>query len=106
MKDHIELINGHALDVIPSLEDRFDLVFIDAHKDDYPAYYKLVIDKVHPGTFILVDNVLWGGKVLDEVPDDRTTEIIREFNKMVSEDQRVENLLLPLRDGIMLIRKK
>lgn len=101
----IELINGDALEVIPSLAGSFDFVFIDAHKDDYPAYYNLVIEKVRSGGYILADNVLWGGKVLDRAQADATTKIIDQFNQMVNSDPRVENLLLPLRDGVMVIKK-
>ena len=106
LHSQIELINGDALEIIPALKESFDLVFIDANKDDYPDYYKLVIDKVPAGGYILVDNVLWGGKVLDTPLEDQTTRTIDLFNKMITEDQRVENLLLPIRDGIMLIKKK
>ncbi len=102
----IELINADALEVIPTLKESFDLVFIDANKDDYPDYYKLVIDRVAAGGYILVDNVLWGGKVLDTPLEDSTTRTIDQFNKMIAGDQRVENLLLPIRDGIMVIKKK
>ncbi|TFH26002.1 MAG: O-methyltransferase [Bacteroidia bacterium] len=105
LKDQIDLINGDALEVIPSLTGSFDLVFMDAHKDDYPAYYDLVIEKVRLGGYILADNVLWGGKVLDNPLPDATTRIIDQFNQMVNDDPRVENLLLPLRDGVMLIKK-
>ncbi|MCJ7716627.1 MAG: O-methyltransferase [Anaerolineales bacterium] len=105
LKEQIELINGDALEVIPSLTGSFDLVFMDAHKDDYPAYYALVIEKVRSGGYILADNVLWGGKVLDNPLPDATTRIIDQFNQMVNDDPRVENLLLPLRDGVMLIKK-
>lgn len=101
----IELINGNALEVIPALNESFDLVFIDALKDDYPSYYQLVMDKLAPGGYMLVDNVLWGGKVLDDPIADATTKIIHRFNQMVSEDVRVENLLLPVRDGLMIIKK-
>jgi predicted O-methyltransferase YrrM len=100
------LINGDALVVIPALKETFDLVFIDAHKDDYPNYYRLVIDKVKAGGYILIDNVLWGGKVIDAHLDDPTTRTIDQFNKMITADQRVENLLLPIRDGIMVLKKK
>ena len=105
LHEQIELINGDALEVIPALKETFDLVFIDAHKDDYPNYYRLVIDKVKAGGYILVDNVLWGGKVIDATQDDSTTRAIDQFNKMITADQRVENLLLPIRDGIMVIKK-
>ena len=101
----IELINGDALQVVPLLKESFDLVFIDANKDDYPAYYDLVIERVPPGGYILVDNVLWGGKVMDIPAADDTTRIIHQFNQKVNMDRRVENLLLPLRDGLMVIKK-
>jgi predicted O-methyltransferase YrrM len=106
LHEQIELINGDALVVIPALKETFDLVFIDAHKDDYPNYYRLVIDKVKAGGYILIDNVLWGGKVIDAHLDDPTTQTIDQFNKMITADQRVENLLLPIRDGIMVLKKK
>jgi len=95
---------GKAEEVIPSLNLVFDLVFIDADKTSYPAYYTLVFDKVRKGGFILADNTLWSGKVLNE-KQDAETQGIHGFNKKVLEDERVENVLLPLRDGVMLIRK-
>lgn len=104
--EQIELINGDAHKVIPVLKGVFDLVFIDGHKDDYADYFRLVINKVRPGGYILADNVLWGGKVLDDPAKDPTTSTIDQFNKEITADPRVENLLLPLRDGIMLIKKK
>jgi predicted O-methyltransferase YrrM len=106
LQDRIRLINGDALELIPTLNDTFDLVFIDAHKDDYPDYYNLVIEKVRPGGYILADNILWGGKVLDPSMNDPTTRIIDRFNKMITSDPRVENLMLPVRDGLMVIQKK
>lgn len=106
LEEKIELIIGDALVVIPELEDLFDLVFMDAHKDDYPLYYNLIIDRVEPGGYIIVDNVLWGGKVLDPDSSDPTTLVIDRFNKMVTADRRVENLLLPFRDGIMVLKKR
>lgn len=106
LQNQIILLNGDALELIPGLTDTYDLVFIDANKDDYPAYYKLVFDKVRSGGYILVDNVLWGGKVLDDSLEDQTTRIIDQFNKMIQADQRVENFMLPLRDGLMIINKK
>ncbi len=78
---------------------------MDAHKDDYPAYYDRVIEKVPSGGYILADNVLWGGKVLENPITDTTTRIIDQFNQKVKSDHRVENLLLPLRDGVMLMKK-
>ncbi|MEA3477118.1 MAG: O-methyltransferase [Bacteroidota bacterium] len=106
LHDQIELLHGDALELIPSLQDTFDLVFMDAHKDDYISYYELVIDKVASGGYILADNVLWGGKVLDAGLEDPTTQTIDRFNKMITADQRVENLLLPIRDGLMVIKKR
>ena len=101
----IQLINGNALEVIPTLAETFDLVFIDAHKEDYPAYYEAAMKKLAHGGYILADNVLWSGKVLDENLPDATTRAIHQFNQMISDDVRVENLLLPIRDGIMVIQK-
>jgi caffeoyl-CoA O-methyltransferase len=95
---------GNALDIIPTLEGPFDLVFIDADKMNYGKYFDLVISKVPVGGFILADNVLWSGKVLDPDPD-KETQFILEFNKKIHQDARIENLLLPVRDGIQVIRK-
>lgn len=100
----IEYKIGNAVDVIPALHETFDLVFIDADKERYSVYFDLVIDKVRNGGFILADNVLWSGKVLDTKPD-KDTRAILEFNKKIQDDPRVENVLLPIRDGIMLMRK-
>jgi len=105
LEDSIELINGDALKIIPTLPGPFDLVFIDANKESYPAYFELIVDVVKPGGFILADNVLWGGKVLGDVEKDSSTKAIHEFNQLVTADSRVENLLLPIRDGLMLIKK-
>jgi predicted O-methyltransferase YrrM len=96
---------GDARKIIPTLSETFDLVFIDADKENYSLYFDLVIDKVSNGGLILADNVLWSGKVLDTKPDKDTKAII-EFNKKIHTDSRVENLLMPLRDGVMMIRKK
>jgi len=106
LEEQIELINGDALEVIPALKGSFDLVFIDAHKDNYPNYYNLVIDRIRAGGYLLADNVLWGGKVLDDKLPDQTTRTIDQFNKMITSDERVDNLLLPIRDGVMLIKKR
>ena len=103
----VELIIGDALQILPELAGPFDLVFIDADKREYGDYYDLVIDKVESGGFILVDNVLWNGKVLlPEERMDEETAAIHRFNQEITADPRVENLLLPVRDGLMLIRKK
>ncbi len=101
----IELINGNALEVIPTLEETFDLVFIDAHKEEYPAYYEAAMKKLAHGGYILADNVLWSGKVLDENLSDASTQAIHQFNQIITNDVRVKNLLLPIRDGLMVIQK-
>jgi caffeoyl-CoA O-methyltransferase len=103
-RDKIEYKIGNALDIIPTLNEIFDLVFIDADKSNYINYFDLVIDKVRPGGFILADNVLWSGKVLNKNPDN-DTKCINAFNQKIQHDSRVENVLLPIRDGIMMIRK-
>jgi caffeoyl-CoA O-methyltransferase len=100
----IEFKIGNALQIIPTLSEQFDLVFIDADKENYAAYFDLVIDKVNAGGFIMADNVLWSGKVLNAKPD-KETKAIQDFNRKIHEDSRVENVLLPIRDGIMLVRK-
>jgi caffeoyl-CoA O-methyltransferase len=97
---------GDAKEIIPSLNETFDLVFIDADKKNNTTYYNMIIDKVRSGGLILVDNVLWSGKVLDQGVSDQKTSFISKFNEMVSADQRVEKLILPVRDGLFLIRKK
>jgi predicted O-methyltransferase YrrM len=105
--EQLKMRIGDAKQLIPTLEGGMDLVFIDADKVNYLNYYKLVLDKVTPGGFILADNVLWSGKVIEEPDqDDIDTQALINFNKYVQEDDRVENVLLPVRDGIMLIRKK
>jgi caffeoyl-CoA O-methyltransferase len=95
---------GKAADIIPTLSDVFDLVFIDADKENYALYYDLIVDKVRPGGLIIADNVLWSGKVLQEKTD-KDTRAIQQFNQKVHADSRVENFLLPLRDGLLIIRK-
>lgn len=104
MDSKINFIIGNALTVIPTLEQKWDLVFIDADKENYHRYYDLVIDRVNLNGIILADNVLWSGKVLDEKPDKDTKAII-DFNSKIQLDPRVENVLLPVRDGIMMMRK-
>jgi len=104
-KDKIELMAGQAASVIPAITEPFDLVFIDADKRNYALYFDLVIDKVRSGGLIIADNVLWSGKVIENDLD-KDTQAIHDFNKKVSEDTRVENLLLPVRDGLMLLRKR
>ena len=104
LQNKIDYRIGNATDIIPTLTDRFDLVFIDADKENYARYFDMVIDRVNLNGFILADNVLWSGKVLQEKPDKDTRSIV-DFNAKVQRDSRVENVLLPIRDGIMLMRK-
>jgi len=101
----VEQLTGDAKKVIPELDEQFDLVLIDAGKQDYALYFDLVIEKVNSGGFILADNVLWSGKVTQDIKDSDTT-IIDDFNNKIKEDDRVEKLMLPIRDGITLIMKK
>jgi caffeoyl-CoA O-methyltransferase len=105
LKNKIELITGDAQKVIPTLNHKWDIVFIDADKKNYPVYYDLVIEQVNKGGLIIADNVLWSGKVLHEQKD-KDTLVIHRFNEKVSADDRVEALLLPVRDGLMTLRKK
>lgn len=99
--------SGNALKIIPAMNLQFDLVFIDADKENYGNYYDLVIDKVRKGGLIIADNVLWSGKVLeDPMKTDKDTRAIQAFNDRVQKDSRVENILLPVRDGLLILRKK
>ncbi|GJM60122.1 MULTISPECIES: O-methyltransferase [Persicobacter] len=106
--DKIKILSGPALEIIPALEGTFDLVFIDADKGNYANYYELIVEKLNPGGVILADNVLWSGKVLEKNRKklDKDTAAVLDFNRKVQEDPRVENILLPLRDGLMMARKK
>lgn len=103
-KNRIEFHLGPALEIIPKLPETFDLVFIDADKPNYSNYYNAVFDKLRPGGFIIADNVLWSGRVLDEERDENT-KALHEFNQMVVADDRVANVLLPIRDGLMVVCK-
>jgi len=105
VSDRVQLIIGDAKTVIPTLEGGFDLVFIDADKVSYPIYYDLVMEKLNPSGIMLADNVLWEGKVLNADTRERDTQAIRAFNDKVQSDPRVENVLLPFRDGLMMVRK-
>jgi len=103
----IKLHIGNALQIIPTMAETFDLAFIDSDKRDYKECYETVLPKVRSGGFILVDNTLWGGKILAEIaPDDAQSFAIIEFNDYLASDSRVEKVLLPLRDGLTLIYKK
>jgi predicted O-methyltransferase YrrM len=98
---------GSAIDVIPTLDKKYDLVFIDADKDNYINYFHLVVPIMNKGGIILSDNVLWSGKVLEEVkPNDKTTKLIMAYNELLKNDSRVETVLLPIRDGLTVSRVK
>ncbi len=105
-KDHIIFHLGKAAEIIPRLDETFDLVFIDADKKNNEVYYELVMSKLKQGGIIIVDNVLWSGKVDEPLKNDQNTAIIAGFNEMVQRDARVEKLILPIRDGLFVIRKK
>jgi len=107
IQQKVEQRIGSALEIIPTLKETFDLVFIDAHKPEYPAYCEAVFDKVNSGGIIIADNTLWSGKVLgNPADDDIATRGIIQFNEMIKNDNRVEKVILPLRDGMTVIRKK
>lgn len=104
-KDQIIQHVGNALDIIPTLNKKFDLVFIDADKENYINYWNLIVPMMNKGGIILSDNVLWSGKVLEDVQkNDKSTPILLEYNKIVNEDPRVETVLLPIRDGLTVSR--
>lgn len=106
-QDQIEMKIGNALEILPRLDMNFDLVFIDADKTNYLNYYNAIIDQLPHGAVLIADNVLWSGKVLEETKkNDRSTAALKLFNNKIQEDERVENVLLPVRDGLMIIRKK
>tara|TARA_B100000809_G_C15132490_1_gene529104 strand:- start:68 stop:709 length:642 start_codon:yes stop_codon:yes gene_type:complete len=98
---------GNALEIIPTIDDKFDLVFIDADKSNYTKYFNLIIDKMNKGGVILSDNVLWSGKVLEKLnPKDIDTAALIEYNKLLNKDKRIETVLLPIRDGLTISRVK
>lgn len=106
-KNAIECRIGDAMEIIPTLQDEYDLVFIDADKSNYINYYNMVFDKVAKGGYIIIDNVLWSGKVLEEVEKgDEDTQVLIDMNKLIHEDERVQEVLFPIRDGLMIARKK
>ncbi|MFD2246032.1 O-methyltransferase [Pontibacter ruber] len=107
LQESIKLYIGNALDIIPTIDATFDLVFIDADKINYATYYDMVFDRVASGGYIIADNVLWSGKVLEKYRKklDEDTAALLAFNKKVQDDDRVENILLSVRDGLMVARK-
>lgn len=105
LSEKIRFIEGDAREVIPSLKETFDLIFIDAEKSQYTDYYKLAFPKLRKGGFFLADNVLWGGKAVEDNHPDKETTGIRNFNDFVQDDDRVEQVLISVRDGLLLIHK-
>lgn len=103
-KNQIDYRIADAKDELSKIEGPFDLVFIDADKRNYALYYDLIIDKMSPGGVILVDNVLWSGKIVDESARDKSTQALRDFNQKCLDDPRVDKMLLPLRDGLYMLR--
>lgn len=102
----LKLVEGDAMDVIPQLNKTWDLIFIDADKENYLNYYQMTIPHLKKGGYIIADNVLWSGKVIDPSANDLDTIALREFNRVLIEDSQMEVLLLPVRDGLMVARKK
>jgi len=98
-------ITGRAQDIVPGIDQMFDLVYIDGDKREYTEYYNIIIRKTNPGGFIIADNILWGEKVLEKNSKDPQTRGIIEFNEMIKQQKDIEKVILPLRDGLMLIRK-
>lgn len=106
-KNQIKQFVGNAINIIPTLNQKFDLVFIDADKSNYLNYFDLIIDKMNKGGVILSDNVLWSGKVLEALnPKDIDTKVLLEYNNRLNEDNRLETVLLPIRDGLTISRVK
>ncbi len=106
-KNQINQHLGNALNIIPKLDIKFDLVFIDADKPNYPDYFDLIINKLNPGGIILTDNVLWSGKVVEKIQeDDESTRALVKYNTLVAEDNRLETIMLPIRDGLSISRLK
>ena len=104
-KDQITQYVGNAIDIIPTIDSKFDLVFIDADKSNYVNYFHLIIEKMNKGGVILSDNVLWSGKVVEELdPKDTDTKVLLEYNRHLNEDSRLETVLLPIRDGLTISR--
>lgn len=103
----IRQLIGNALDIIPTLNEKFDLVFIDADKENYPTYFNMIIGKMNSGGVILSDNVLWSGKVVEKIePNDKDTQSLVAYNELLNNDDRIETILLPIRDGLSISRVK
>ncbi|WP_029035305.1 O-methyltransferase [Salinimicrobium terrae] len=106
-KEQIVQHLGEATEIVPTLKEDFDLVFIDADKPNYPNYFQQIMDKLSPGGVILSDNVLWSGKVVEPLrEDDESTKALLEYNRLLAEDERLETVMLPVRDGLTISRRK
>lgn len=106
LSDKVKLHIGKAIDILPTLNEEFDIIFIDADKANYPLYYDMCVGKLRKGGIMIADNILWYGKVaLNPMPQDKETLAINLFNKKITEDKMMENLIIPLRDGLMVGRK-
>jgi caffeoyl-CoA O-methyltransferase len=105
LESSVVQLTGRAQDIIPGLDQMFDLVYIDGDKREYSEYYNIVFGKVNPGGFIVADNIIWGDKVLEKSTKDPQTRGIIEFNDMIRKQTNIEKVILPVRDGLMLIRK-
>lgn len=103
----LEPMIGNAIEIIPTIEEKLDLVFIDADKSNYINYFNMIVDKLNPGGIILSDNVLWSGKIVEPTAEkDVDTKILKEYNKLINEDPRLETILLPIRDGLTISRRR
>ena len=103
-RDKIVQLTGNAIDILMSLDENFDLIFIDADKENYIKYFEIVSKKLNPNGIIISDNVLWSGKVVEESDNDQETDTLKKFNKLLSKDERFETIILPLRDGLSISR--
>jgi predicted O-methyltransferase YrrM len=105
VESKITQLTGNALEIIPGLDQEFDLVFLDGDKREYTEYFRLIFTKVKPGGFIIADNTLWGGKALEQEKNDPQTKGIIKFNEMIKNNDIVEKIILPVRDGLTIIHK-
>ena len=103
-RDKIVQLTGNAIDILIDLNENFDLIFIDADKENYIKYFEIVSKKLNPNGIIISDNVLWSGKVVEESDNDQETDTLKKFNKLLSKDERFETIILPLRDGLSISR--
>ncbi len=105
IREQVSVHYGDAVALLPEMDTKFDLVFVDADKSQYPAYYELIAPRMNPGALLIADNVLWDGKVIDPEANDAETLGVRQFNRMVNADPKMVNVLMPMMDGLMLARR-